>query len=99
MNVLVTEMTITMMTMVTLFVLVMIVGCGDTIGRTKMAELKPCPFCGGDAEFDFAILDVKHEGFVTFKKAKCKSCKAQTNIYREREDAALAWNRRADDAL
>ena len=47
-------------------------------------ELKPCPFCGGEAE--------KRDGFV-----ECKYCGASTWCFFESvEDAVEAWNKRVE---
>lgn len=55
-----------------------------------MNELKPCPFCGGTASYDYVM--IRNE---LFQKVKCDRCKAQTNIYKEDSSAAAeAWNRR-----
>lgn len=54
-----------------------------------MNELRPCPFCGGNAEFDYVEIRLKW-----FTKVKCKTCKGQTNIYKDEESAVEAWNRR-----
>ena len=54
-----------------------------------MAELKPCPFCGGEAAF---IGDTQ--------SIKCKSCGGAfivTNPFISRLDVKEAWNRRAED--
>ena len=55
-----------------------------------MSELKPCPFCGGEAKL-----------YSAFKKKKafvlCKSCEASSPMRTEAE-AIEAWNRRANDA-
>lgn len=53
-------------------------------------ELKPCPFCGGEActmeEFD---------GFDTTQySVQCQSCKIETMLFNERAEAIAAWNRR-----
>ena len=55
--------------------------------RKMMAELKPCPFCGGEArlgmDFDWHFV-------------YCIECQAQ--IERDYEKEAIdAWNRRAED--
>ncbi len=74
-------------------------------------ELKPCPFCGGGAAFaggnciipvmnDERIADVKLECWPV--RVVCKSCLASTNEFcaendsQNYEDAAKAWNRRAE---
>lgn len=56
-----------------------------------MAELKPCPFCGGEAKLDRAT----HSSLVY-----CKECRASTKLidfspeYASDEKAIEAWNRR-----
>lgn len=74
-------------------------------------ELKPCPFCGGEARFaggndiipvmyDEGIVDVEWEYWPV--RVVCKSCLASTNEFcaenddKNYEDAAKAWNRRAE---
>lgn len=52
-----------------------------------MSDLKPCPFCGGEAKLDiFADMYVVH----------CKNygCQCQTTAHCRKEDAVEAWNRR-----
>ena len=58
-----------------------------------MAELKPCPFCGGEAVSDFAIYDYNYWGVV------CKVCGAYVPVddYGPEEEAIEKWNRRAGD--
>jgi Lar family restriction alleviation protein len=57
-------------------------------GVSGMSELKPCPFCGGEAEAteyndsDYTIM--------------CKNCHAEIG-WREKAEAIAAWNRRAAD--
>ena len=48
-----------------------------------MEELKPCPFCGGEAEPVFEI-----DGTTTVECIKCGAL----------VDGIEAWNRRANDA-
>ena len=72
-----------------------------------MAELKPCPFCGGEASIKEQTVYVYNAIF-----AHCKNCKARVMEYfadapnihgvtlgREKaiEKAIEAWNRRAED--
>ena len=52
-----------------------------------MAELKPCPFCGGEAV-------TSNWGLY---RAWCVKCKAQTEDCLRECDAIEAWNRRAED--
>ena len=47
--------------------------------------LKPCPCCGGEAEF----VHFANEAYV-----KCKSCHLQTIEYTSEKQAAEIWNRR-----
>lgn len=54
-----------------------------------MTELKPCPFCGGEAEihpYGGGGYDVWCEG----------SCGAEINGFRTEAEAVEAWNRRVD---
>jgi len=54
-----------------------------------MEELKPCPFCGGEAEY-YGECDMVH--------VRCKVCGATTpGWWDEPEDAAADWNRRISD--
>lgn len=61
-----------------------------------MADLKPCPFCGG------AEIDVCKEGQPFGKSAysrtyvfvRCRKCYARTGIYGTKPKAIEAWNRR-----
>ena len=70
-----------------------------------MDELKPCPFCGGEAVFDYCTGGRPRH--ITFCFIKCRTCRGQTGIFAEEdkygnkisasEDAAFAWNRRASN--
>lgn len=64
-----------------------------------MEELKPCPFCGGEAEFYSSIAPASHRPccFVY-----CKECKSKTDdfvaddcTFSYKYKAKEAWNRRA----
>ena len=50
-------------------------------------ELKPCPFCGGEA--------VSMEPFDGVFSAMCQGCKCGGPITRQEELSIEAWNRRA----
>ena len=53
-------------------------------------ELKPCPFCGGEAAFGANSCQ-------GFEYVRCASCKARTwSCYDTKEQAAEAWNTRAE---
>lgn len=53
----------------------------------KLAELKKCPFCGGEAE----IIGCESAWIV------CKECYAKTGIFNTKEEAIEAWNRRMEE--
>lgn len=72
-------------------------------------ELKPCPFCGADAEFETIPLwhgSRGYHGCYEFK-IRCKKCGAQPNypqndtVYRSTNEAIenviKAWNRRPQE--
>ena len=51
-----------------------------------MIDLKPCPFCGGEAEYI---------GDCEMVRVECNICGANTSgWWDEPEDAAQDWNRR-----
>ena len=67
-----------------------------------MSALRPCPFCGGEAQImEAAPEDNRHILFRHFS-VKCKSCKViignvihgETDFFDTPEQAAAAWNRR-----
>lgn len=43
-----------------------------------MSELKPCPFCGGEARID---TEYDMDGFGNFHKIECKSCGASSKAH------------------
>ena len=60
-----------------------------------MAELKPCPFCGGKAKFIYSM---------PYSAIVCKKCKVITKVFVDyyeqqdgKEEAIEAWNRRVED--
>lgn len=63
-----------------------------------MAELKPCPFCGGKAvtrmECESRRTGRPYGTFYT----ECRSCGASVGFaFVDAEDAEKAWNRRASE--
>ena len=55
-----------------------------------MAELKPCPFCGGK---DFEVVSV-YGGEYYVDCLNCTTCGPSGETY---EEAIEAWNRRCED--
>lgn len=54
-----------------------------------MADLKPCPFCGGEAKIFKMASD-------QLKMVVCSDCMAQSGLFLTDNEAIEAWNRRAD---
>ena len=61
-----------------------------------MAELKPCPFCGGKA-FLSEYLYSCEPGRCTTQFVEFNGCHTTTYEYNTEEEAIEAWNRRAED--
>ena len=62
-----------------------------------MAELKPCPFCGYEAEKPFYYDPFDgYQGNWGSYRVRCENCSAQITM-RTKEKAIEAWNRRAED--
>lgn len=57
-----------------------------------MAELKPCPFCGGEAD----VVDNEVFVDVSCRNHRCRGW-ADTLMYDSKNEAIEAWNRRAED--
>lgn len=59
-----------------------------------MAELKPCPFCGGEA-----VVTKHHNGFTEWYLCSCPKCHISQagSEYEFRFEAVEAWNRRVND--
>lgn len=52
-------------------------------------ELKRCPFCGGTE----IIVDNDQGLYFVY----CEQCVCQTTLYRDKENAIEAWNRRTEN--
>jgi len=57
-----------------------------------MNELKPCPFCGGEAETLTA--ESMHGGYLF--GIMCNDCRSRGDVYGTESEAIAAWNSRAE---
>ena len=59
-----------------------------------MNELKPCPFCGGEA-----ILGTWRDEYRRLNPSAvhCSVCHVETRIYERKKEAIEAWNRRVGE--
>lgn len=66
----------------------------------KTPELKPCPFCGGEAKLSgaYTIQGVQAWAVYCGKTPSDFFCGAQITSIASEKTAIAAWNRRADDA-
>lgn len=71
-----------------------------------MIKVKPCPFCGGMAELDFAFGsltytdeygDARTTGFYYTIKCLNEICGCRIGIYEKPMMALEAWNRRVNE--
>ncbi len=58
---------------------------------SKEPEIKPCPFCGGEAEYT-NLHDGIHFGGLLY--IKCKSCGACSDVYNDTQKLMMLWNMR-----
>ena len=70
----------------------------------KDTELKPCPFCGGEAELDFAhrtFRYVANDGTRKYTEyyytVRCAECDCRIGMCEVPAMAIEAWNRRVND--
>jgi len=54
--------------------------------------LKPCPFCGGHAQYEFVELNPMHGYYA----ARCCDCGAESGYAKDKKEAAQKWNRREE---
>lgn len=57
-----------------------------------MSELKPCPFCGGEAEMLTA--ESMHGG--NLYGVMCNCCACRTDVFDNEAEAIAAWNTQAE---
>lgn len=63
-----------------------------------MSELKPCPFCGGEAaRLDF-LDNTRNKNVKGFRYFGCRKCCVVSFAGMTEAEAVEAWNRRASDA-
>ena len=72
-----------------------------------MSELKPCPFCGGEAAYENrlhinpimdesgASIGIEVEDYEEW--VQCKKCGVKTLEYFNAREAVEVWNRRVED--
>ena len=60
-----------------------------------MSELKPCPFCGGEARTASKDYGDTHYWRVFCDTPSCAMC--MTSVFHSEAEAIEAWNTRADD--
>ncbi|WP_416232876.1 Lar family restriction alleviation protein [Anaeromusa sp.] len=63
-----------------------------------MRELKPCPFCGGQANLEYYLVHPFNGGMITVWKVYCKTCMARVEGKSE-ANAAKNWNKRQEISL
>jgi len=66
----------------------------------RMIKLKPCPFCGGEAEMGIKYGDYGYNPDIY--SVKCKRCNARIGKVSDNyadlsDDVGKAWNRRVND--
>lgn len=63
-----------------------------------MTELKPCPFCGGEARLHHGANGINQTSFVMCDRCRVRNEGTEiSTLYSSDEKAIDAWNRRADD--
>ena len=61
-----------------------------------MTELKPCPFCGGEAVLVPTLDTTVREWFVTCANLHCNVLACRTKRFYTEAEAIEAWNTRAE---
>lgn len=57
-----------------------------------MNDLKPCPFCGGEAILETGDGNISEEFYIY-----CPECDFESGVYSEPQFIVEKWNRRADN--
>ena len=60
-----------------------------------MSDLKPCPFCGGEARLTYST-DNHRKPYVTCDTPRCPGCNTYQWHYNTESEAIEAWNHRAE---
>lgn len=66
----------------------------------NQAELKTCPFCGGEAEIHICmVVDENNIGIIRQGQTgvHCTNCRTATHIFDNEDEAIEAWNRRVEN--
>lgn len=60
-------------------------------------KLKPCPFCGHEAELKCVKNRNLFRVYDGYPYVQCTCCGAHTQLKYTEHEAVVAWNRRSDD--
>lgn len=62
-----------------------------------MAELKQCPFCGGEASIQHYPSKELFRKQIRYSYVKCDTCNVRTEIAYTDAEVYNKWNRRSED--
>ena len=69
-----------------------------TAQDAESEHLRPCPFCGHDAEMEEVMgFDTRGGPDRTYYMVKCPECGASTGCSEDREKVAARWNTRVGE--
>lgn len=60
-------------------------------------QLKPCPFCGGEARIYVYDHFDEYQGNLTTYRVECAKCWASVGLYTTDKKAIEMWNRRVNN--